>query len=155
MIINKILICGWNNACQVVASHHMYFTSNILAQMIISQKIGATNLLQLKDPALQSHHKLYPEEKAMQDASFAQEYNGIVDINTWETNTEEEYKNCKHILGKLMPTMAIAVVKKDKNGKLMRIVELGNLDPYNWSKNECFVPVQVYLPRWNYNSSCP
>ena len=44
-----------------------------------------------------------------------------------------------------MPTMAISVIKYDGDGKPVRakyrIVALGNLDPHNWTKNDCFAPV--------------
>ena len=44
-----------------------------------------------------------------------------------------------------MPTMAIAVIKKDGEGNPVRakyrIVVLGNLDPHSWSKSDCFAPV--------------
>ena len=41
--------------------------------------------------------------------------------------------------------MAISKIKTDANGASLRakyrIVVLGNLDPYNWSNNDCFAPV--------------
>jgi hypothetical protein len=44
-----------------------------------------------------------------------------------------------------MPTMAISIIKYDGDGKPVRakyrIVALGNLDPHDWSKNDCFAPV--------------
>jgi hypothetical protein len=63
----------------------------------------------------------------------------------WETINEEEYQLTKHLYKGTMPTMAIAVIKRDENGKPIRakyrIVALGNLDPNTWSKNDCFAPV--------------
>ena len=45
--------------------------------------------------------------------------------------------------------MAIAVIKKDGEGRLIRakyrIVALGNLDPHNWSKQDCFAPVLSHM----------
>lgn len=44
-----------------------------------------------------------------------------------------------------MPTMAIAVIKPDGEGKpdqaKYRIVALRNLDPHKWSKSRCYAPV--------------
>ncbi len=41
--------------------------------------------------------------------------------------------------------MAISTIKKDGDGNPVRakyrIVALGNLDPHNWSKSDCFAPV--------------
>ena len=44
-----------------------------------------------------------------------------------------------------MPTMAISTIKYDGNGNpdraKYRIVALGNLDPHNWTKDDCYAPV--------------
>ena len=41
--------------------------------------------------------------------------------------------------------MAISTIKTDEEGNPVwakyRIVVLGNLDPHNWSKSDCFAPV--------------
>jgi hypothetical protein len=41
--------------------------------------------------------------------------------------------------------MAISTIKYNGNGEpdcaKYRIVALGNLDPHNWTKNDCFAPV--------------
>ena len=48
-----------------------------------------------------------------------------------------------------MPTMAIAVIETDGNGNPVRakyrIVALGNLDPHNWQKEDCFAPLLSQL----------
>eukprot|EP00957_Ditylum_brightwellii_P069027 5239900-Ditylum_brightwellii.AAC.1 len=45
--------------------------------------------------------------------------------------------------------MAIATIKPDEYGKPQqakyRIVVLGNMDPNNWTKNDCFAPVMSQL----------
>ena len=68
-----------------------------------------------------------------------------MDIDTWETMTEEDYQQSKHMFGKLMPTMAILTIKYDGDGKpdraKYRIVALGNLDSHSWTKDECYAPV--------------
>jgi hypothetical protein len=63
--------------------------------------------------------------------------------------SEEEYQNMNHIFGTLLLTMAISTIKYDGDGKPVqakyRIVTLGNLDPHNWSKNDCFALVLSQL----------
>eukprot|EP00957_Ditylum_brightwellii_P153789 11705664-Ditylum_brightwellii.AAC.1 len=45
--------------------------------------------------------------------------------------------------------MALATLKYDENGlpkfAKYRIAALGNLNPYSWSKDQCFVPVMTQL----------
>ena len=71
------------------------------AHMIIACKISAANLHKMEAPTLLNHCKLHPtDHKAIWDTSYKQEYQGLVDIDTWECITEEEYKQCKHIFWK-------------------------------------------------------
>jgi hypothetical protein len=48
-----------------------------------------------------------------------------------------------------MPTMAITTIKRDDDGNPIRakycIVALGNLDPYQWTNEDCFAPVLSQL----------
>ena len=59
--------------------------------------------------------------------------------------TEEECQLIKKSVGRPLPTMAISKIKLNKDGKpdhaKYHIVVLGNLDPHNWSSNDCFAPV--------------
>ena len=145
LITNKKLFKGWINSTQATAARHVRMTSNVIAHQIIARKVSARNLHKLEAPTLLNHCKLHPEDKETWDQSYAQEYNGLVDIDTWELISETDYQQCKHIFGNLMPTMALAVIKYDENGKPVRakyrIVALGNLDPHTWTKNDCFAPV--------------
>ena len=51
-----------------------------------------------------------------------------------------------------MPTMAITTIKRDDDGNPIRakycIVALGNLDPYQWTNEDCFAPVLSQLELW-------
>jgi hypothetical protein len=100
-------------------------------------------------PTLLKHEKLHPNNKTIWDSAYQEEYQGLEDIDTWEKITEEEYQESKHLYKGLMPTMAIAVIKKDGDGNPVRakyrIVALGNLDPHSWSKSDCFAPVLSQL----------
>ena len=88
---------------------------------------------------------MHPSDRKIWDASHKEEYDGLKNMDTWEIITESEYRSLKPIVGKMMPTMAISTIKKDKEGKPIQakyqIVALGNLDPHQWAKHDCFAPV--------------
>ena len=69
----------------------------------------------------------------------------LKNIDTWDVITEKQYQSLKHICKGVLPTIAISTIKPDKDGKphraKYRIVALGNLDPKNWSKQDCYAPV--------------
>lgn len=145
MVANKKIFKGWIQSARAITARRSRATSNLIANLIINRKVSAKNLHVLQAPTLLKHHKLHPEDKKTWDAAYNEEYNGLVDIDTWEVISESEYNNMKHILGNLLPTMAISIIKHDGEGKpdraKYRIVALGNLDPHNWSKTDCFAPV--------------
>lgn len=145
MIENKKLFKGWITSDKVVTARYARATSNLLAGLIILRKVSTKNLHLMQAPTLLKHYKLHPEDKKTWDAAYAEEYQGLLDIDTWEEISEEDYTNSKHLFGNLMPTMAISTIKKDGDGKPVRakyrIVALGNLDPHNWTKNDCYAPV--------------
>ena len=147
MYENKKLFRGWINSRHATIARHVQLTSNILAHQIYAKKVSAKDLIDMTAPAsLLKHAKLHPHDKSIWDASYGDEYYGLKDLETWEVITEEQYqylkKNCN---AKLLPTMAISVIKKDGDGNpdraKYRIVVLGNFDPYGWEKHECFAPV--------------
>lgn len=113
--------------------------------MIVNGKVSAKDLDVHTAPTLLKHHLLSTNDQLIWDASYKAEYDGLVDIDTWELITEEEYLASKHIFGSLMPSMAIATIKYNGKGEPVRakyrIVALGNLDPYDWTKQDCFAPV--------------
>ena len=145
MIENKKMFKGWTRHKIVETARRVRITSNLLAANIINRKVSAANLHLLQAPTLLKHHLLHPEDKAIWDEAYRQEWQGLKDIDTWETISEEEYNNTKHLYRGTMPTMAISVIKRDENGNPVRakyrIVALGNLDPNTWSKSDCFAPV--------------
>ena len=145
MIHNKKLFHGWKSQAVATTARQVRATSNYIAHSIINRKVTAANLKLLEAPSLLKHHQLHPDDKATWDEAYRQEFQGLVDIDTWETIDEDEYQQTKHLYKGTMPTMAIAVIKYDENGKPIRakyrIVALGNLDPNTWSKNDCFAPV--------------
>ena len=74
---------------------------------------------------------------------------GLHNLPAWTTITEAEYQAQKHKFGSLLPTMAISTVKFDEFGKpkraKYRLVALGNLDPHDWNKQDCFAPVMSLM----------
>ncbi len=146
LIINRKLFYGWKTHTFCAAARRIRATSNLVAELIISRKVSAKGLMKMEAPAsLLKHQQLHPNDKKIWDESYRQEYQGLIDIDTWETISEEEYQNMKHIYKGLMPTMAISVIKYDGYGNPVRakyrIVALGNLDPNSWEKSDCFAPV--------------
>ena len=150
MINAKKLFQGWCSAHRVLTARRVQATSNTLAALIINRKVSAKDLDKTSAPTLLKHYLLSNKDKRIWDAAYKAEYDGLVDIETWETIIEEEYQALKALgKGGLLPTMAISTIKYDGDGNPMRakyrIVALGNLDPHNWSKEDCFAPVMSQL----------
>jgi hypothetical protein len=145
MIANKKLFNGSIQISRAITARRARATSNLIAHLIVSRKVSAKDLHLLQAPTLLKHHQLHPDDKKTWDAAYKHEYDGLTDIDTWEVITEDEYKTMRHILGNLLPAMAISTIKHDGKGNPVctkyRIVALGNLDPHDWSKNDCFTPV--------------
>ena len=123
-----------------MTAHIMRAKSNIIAR-----HVSAKGLSSPIEAPLCKHHKLPKEDRENRDASYKEEYDGLVNLDTWDFVTEEEYQKLKHIVGKALPTMAISTIKRDGNGNptraKYRIVALGNMDPHNWDKADCYAPV--------------
>jgi hypothetical protein len=146
LLQDKKLFQGWKSKRTVATARKVQTTANILANLIHCRKVSAATLHHMQAPSsLKQHLNMTDNDKSIWDESYRQEYQGLVDIGTWETITEEEYQLLKPTCKGLLPTMAIAIIKYDGNGNPIRakyrIVALGNLDPNSWSKNDCFAPV--------------
>ena len=147
MIHNSKLFPGWVNTRHTVMARNGRMTSNVLAHMISAKHVSAKDLIKMETPlSLLQHKKLHPKDKKIWDASYAEEYQGLQSLDTWEVITEAQYKVLKQSKqARLLPTMAISVIKKDADGRPQRekyrIVVLGNMGPYDWEKHDCFAPV--------------
>ena len=145
LVHNRKLFHGWQSRASVLNARQVRATSNVLASTIFARKVSAKNLNLMQAPTLLKHHKLHPEDKEIWDEAYKDEYDGLKNIDTWETISEEEYQRMRHLYKGIMPTMAIATIKYDGDGKPVRakyrIVALGNLDHNSWSKSDCFAPV--------------
>jgi hypothetical protein len=150
MIHAKKLFKGWCSAHRVLTARRVQATSNVLSSLIINRKVSAKDLDNKTAPTLLKHYLLSNKDKRIWDASYKAEYDGLVDIETWEVITEAEYQELRKLgKGGLLPTMAISTIKYDGDGNPLRakyrIVALGNLDPHTWSKEDCFAPVMSHL----------
>jgi hypothetical protein len=145
MLINKKLFQGWKPKRITMTARRTRATSNLLASLIINGKVSARDLENKAAPTLLKHHLQTPNDQNIWNAAYKAEYDGLTDIDTWELITEQEYQDLKTVCGHAMPTMAISTIKYDGTGAPIRakyrIVALGNLDPHDWSKQDCFAPV--------------
>ena len=112
---------------------------------VVARHVSATALTTSKAPTLLQHVNMHPNDKQIWDSAYAEEYLGLKNLPAWITITESEYQQNKHKYGTLLPTMAISTIKYDEVGlpkrAKYRIVALGNLDPHEWTKADCFAPV--------------
>ena len=71
-----------------------------------------------------------PGDKAIWDAVYMEELQGLKNKPTWETITESEFQALKHKGKAVLPSMAISTIKLDEAGKpkraKYRILALGN-----------------------------
>jgi len=115
----------------------------------VLRHVSAHGLSSLIAPTSLKHHaKMSPDDKAIWDAAYNEEYDGLESLPTWEIISEEQYK----ILSKgrkALPTMAIATIKYDDRNRpkraKYRLVVLGNLDYHTWSKESTAAPVLSQL----------
>ena len=87
----------------------------------------------------------HPDEATWQE-SYAKEYKGLIDHNTFDIISEETYLDIRKRTGRsAIPSMGVFTVKNDSDGKPVRaksiVVALGNKDPVEWTKAECYAPV--------------
>jgi deoxyuridine 5'-triphosphate nucleotidohydrolase len=149
LVHNKKLFQGWKARKYVITARQARATSNVIARMVTLRKVSAKGLSLLQAPTLLKHRTLDPEDEKIWNEAYRSEYEGLQSIDTWEVISEEEFQSMKHLSKGLLPTMAIATIKYDGSGQpdraKYRIVALGNLDPNQWSKSDCFAPVLSQL----------
>jgi hypothetical protein len=146
MIHNKKLFKGWKTSAGIINARQSRAISNIACALIKARHVSAKDLLNSTAPSsLIQHAKLHPTDKTVWDKAYFEEYDGLVNLDTWKVISEDEYKAIKNQVKRTLPTMAIATIKTNSDGQperaKYRIVALGNLDPHEWSKQDCFAPV--------------
>ena len=113
--------------------------NNIMAQY---KNINASTLKDENPPnSLRGYNRICHDDENIWDRVYVEEYYGLRHTTTiWDYISETEYKSLVPILGKVIPTFVISVVKKKEEGKPIgakyRIFVLGNLDPTVWSKSD-------------------
>jgi hypothetical protein len=91
----------------------------------------------------------HPDHKIWRE-SYKEEMDGLLSQECFDIISEEEYQALLRASGnRAIPSMCIFTIKRDSEGKpcraKSRIVVLGNKDPREWTKADCFAPV-VSLP---------
>eukprot|EP00957_Ditylum_brightwellii_P128058 9766367-Ditylum_brightwellii.AAC.1 len=116
-----------------------------------AKKVSATCLHDTSAPtSLGVHNNMTQSDKEIWNQSYVKEYFGLHDeTKACQYISEEEYKLLKLKVGHIIPTIAIATIKRDENGLPQCakncICVLGNLDPNTWSKPDCFAPAMSHL----------
>ena len=115
----------------------------------IATHVSAAGLYSHDVPTLVKHKSLNPKDKEIWDEAYAEEYKGLLDLPCWVTISESEYKQNRHKLGRLLPTMAISTIKYDEFGKpkraKYRIVALGNQEQHPWLRSDMYASVMNLL----------
>ena len=124
----------------------LHLRSVVKLKAAVARHVSATGLSNLIPPtSLDQHAKMSPQDKDIWDAAYLEEINGLQEKHTWDTISEDEYNSIKHKVKALLPSMAISTIKYDENGRpkraKYRIVALGNLDRFHWSKGDVYAPV--------------
>ena len=99
LITNKKLFKRWKNKSTMLTAQIIRAKSNVIAK-----HISAKALSNLIEPSLATHHLLNTKDKDIWDRSYKEEYNGLQNLDTWEVNTESEYKRLLPVVGKALPT---------------------------------------------------
>jgi hypothetical protein len=129
---------------------NVYDTRNqVSLQQCVLCHVSAHGLHSLIVPSSLKHHsKMSPSDKAVWDAAYDEEYDGLTALPSWDVVTEDQYYKLSKGK-KALPTMVIATIKYDANNKpkraKYRIVVLGNLDYHTWSKEDTAAPVLSQL----------
>jgi len=127
------LIPGWQQANHFVQGHASHVSASGL---VIPKAPGSLRM------AFTTKH---PDEATWRE-SYAEEYKGLIDHNTFDIISEETYLESRKRTGRsAIPSMGVFTVKNDSDGKPVRaksrVVVLGNKDPVEWTKAECYAPV--------------
>jgi hypothetical protein len=91
---------------------NVYDTRNQLSlQHCILRHVLAHGLQSLIAPSSLKHHlKMSPSDKAIWDAAYDEEYDGLTSLPSWEVISEDQYYKLSKGK-KALPTMAIAPIK--------------------------------------------
>jgi len=148
------------NILSLIQSHqifqnHPHFSiifqmkNNFLLSSGIAKHVSAANLTSKDVPTLIQHKLLCQTDKQIWDDAYAEEYFGLQNLPAWTTITQKQFDSLDSKRKYALPTMAISTIKYDEHNRpkraKYRIVALGNLDPNDWSKSDCYAPVMSLL----------
>jgi len=143
-ILNGSLYKGHVSVQQALLNKSSKTLSKIIANHVSAKGLDSHDV-----PTLLLHKKMSSNDRKIWDAAYAEEYFGLKDLPAWTTLTEAEYQQNKTEYKTIQPTMAISTIKHDEFGRpkraKYRIVALGNLDPHDWTKPDCYAPVMSML----------
>jgi hypothetical protein len=127
---SQTLILGWQDI-----SHFLGTAGHVSAALY--KRTCPSSLSQALDPRHPDH--------LMWLVSYKEECDGFREFDTFEELTLQEYRKLAETHGPAIPSMCVLVTKKDEHGNPVRvksrIVVLGDKDPHQWSKGNCFAPV--------------
>jgi hypothetical protein len=126
-------IPGWQQANHFIQGHASHVSAS---RLVIPKAPGSLRM------AFTTNH---PNEATWRE-SYGKEYKGLIDHNTFNIISEETYLESRERTARsAIPSMGVFTVKNDSDGKPVRtksrVVALGNKDPIEWTKAECYVPV--------------
>ena len=112
---------------------------------IVANFVSAKGLTSFEIPTLLQMHSLNSNDNTIWKKAYDEEYYGLKDLPSFKIIDHDTYVKNKQKFGRLLPTMAISTLKSDSDGNPVRvkwrIVALGNLDTYLWSKADTYAPV--------------
>ena len=107
---------------------------------MFAHHVSASNLTSSQLPTLITQRKMNPQDKAIWDQAYNEEYDGLNDLPAWHSISESEFQKIKYKCKGVLPSMAISCIKYNKYNQpkiaRYRKVALGNLDPVNWTTSE-------------------
>ena len=120
-----------------------------LISTIFARHVSAVGLTSSQLPTLIKQREFNPNNKRIWESAYDEEYDGLVGLPAWYSISEAKFQKIKHKCKGVLPSMALSTIKYDEYNKpkraKYRIVALGNLDPVNWSKSDCYAPVMSLL----------
>ncbi|NDD64811.1 MAG: transposon Pol polyprotein [Acidobacteria bacterium] len=118
--------------------------------------VSAASLSSPTAPSSLKHLQTYPaSDKSVWLDAYSEEYDGLCATGTFDIISEDEYRDLKssHNLGPILPSMALATIKYDSDGRPLRakyrIVVLGNRDLTPWTSSDVSAPV---MSSWEFRT---
>ena len=110
---------------------------------VVACHVSAANIHNMDTPILLKINTMGPNDETIWETASDEEYDCLKNLPAWTPISESEYRQIKLVVGNALQTMAISTIKYDEHGapKGVKNAALGNLDPHDWSKKDCYVLV--------------